>query len=82
MPPESPQPEWFPGTPEVVRMAIRTFHEYWKCPQDGCGGEMRYSGLVWIHHGQESQHKCDTCGYKAVIRGQYPRVVTEEVPEK
>ncbi len=69
---------WFNGEPAIERVQVDTFVERWRCPLDGCGGEMHPNGFVWSTNPPGIHHTCDACGFTAVPRAgaRFPRTIT------
>lgn len=67
--------EWFVGDPELKDVPVKVVHRMWRCPINGCTGEMKYTGVQWPTGDPGFHHKCTECGYEGAIRGgAYPRI--------
>lgn len=65
---------WFNEDPEVEYQEIAVVREHWPCPNEGCEGEMEFTGRIWPMPDPGYHHKCSACDFTAAIRGaQYPR---------
>jgi hypothetical protein len=58
--------EWHNGEVVTKRVEVKTFHEVWICPQDGCDGEMQYNGYSWSCYPEGHHHTCTKCGFTSV----------------
>ena len=64
---------WFNREPEIERVVVEPVMEIWRCPMEGCGGEMKNNGFVWPSYPPGYHHTCDKCGFTAAIKtGPYP----------
>jgi len=72
--------KWFTGYPVLVQKEVRTFRVVWKCPQEGCTGEMIAAGGGWCTNPMGYWHTCNVCGANFALSGkQYPRIEHEEI---
>ena len=74
--------EWFRGEPKTSRTRLVPVMVRWLCPQEGCSGEMKYSGSSWPTGTPGYHHYCSVCGQGAAMGGkQYPLIEYEELWE-
>lgn len=66
---------WFTGEPTFQDEPRVPVYRRWVCPQEGCGGEMVFSGASWMTVPPGHQHICDRCGFGAVLKNTYPKIV-------
>jgi len=67
--------DWFGGEPNIQQEPKRPVLSRWICPQDGCGGEMKFNGMTWPMNPPGYHHTCDKCGFTAALSGRhYPTI--------
>jgi len=66
--------------PRVVKSSIEVPVEKLLCAQEGCNGEMRFTGLEPGSGSSSLKHICTVCGAEEEREIQYPRILPEEVP--
>lgn len=58
---------WFNGAPKVELASDGRV--VWKCSTTGCDGEMLYTGADWPTGTPGHHHECNSCGFRAAIKG-------------
>jgi len=67
---------WFNTKPMIEEQRMVPIQQQWKCPIDGCGGEMKFNGMMWPTTNPGYHHTCDKCGFTAAIHDiKYPRII-------
>lgn len=57
--------------------AVVVLRQRWRCPKDGCDGEMICDGVAYTSNPPQFGHVCNVCQHGDMASSQFPAIVHE-----